>query len=133
LELQPETGNPLEVTVVDSLGEDLTSVVITICHQSQSRRLGQGVMATQLITKPLQIEVLNRARQRVKQVVAPIGAALPGVFRCTCRTQDQAGRVVVPIFEENRTVKELVIDGLDPSLPVGSAVEVEMTVDVKHQ
>jgi molecular chaperone DnaK len=132
LELQAETDNPLEFTVVDSLGGDLASIVVTVRHQTESRQLGRGVMPTQLITKPLQIEVLNRARQRVKQVVAPIGATLPGVFRCTCRTTDQAGRIVVPIFEENRVIKQMVIENLDRSLPVGSPVDVNLGIDVKH-
>jgi molecular chaperone DnaK len=132
LELQSEADNPLEFTVVDPLGEDLASIVVTVRHERESRQLARGVMPTQLITKPLQIEVLNRARQRVKQVVAPIGATLPGVFRCTCRTTDQAGRVVVPIFEENRVIKQMVLENLDRSLPVGSAVDVNLAIDVKH-
>jgi molecular chaperone DnaK len=132
LELQSETDNPLECTVVDAVGSDLASVVVTLRHQTTSRVLGQGVMPTQLITKPLQIEVLSRARQRVKQVIAPIGATLPGVFRCTCRTTDQGGRIVVPIFEENRVIKQMVIGDLDPSLPIGSPVEVDLNIDVKH-
>jgi hypothetical protein len=132
LELQPETDNALEFTAVDSIGSDLASILVTIRHQTASRNLGQGVMPTQLITKPLQIEVLNRARQRVKQVIAPIGATLPGVFRCTCRTTDQAGRIIVPIFEENRVIKQMVIGDLDQSLPIGSPVEVDLNIDVKH-
>ncbi len=132
LELQPETDNPLEFTVVDSIGSDLASILVTIRHQTTSRQLGQGVMPTQLITKPLQIEVLNRARQRVKQVIAPIGATLPGVFRCTCRTTDQAGRIIVPIFEENRVIKQMMIGDLDPTLPIGAPVEVDLNIDVKH-
>jgi hypothetical protein len=90
------------------------------------------VLPTQLITKPLQIEVLNRARQRVKQVVAPIGATLPCTFACTCRTVDQSGRIVVPIFEENRVIKQMVIRDLDPWQPIGSPVDVELAIDVKH-
>src|SRR5262249_37100786 len=61
-----------------------------------------------------------------------IGATLPGVFQCTCRTHDQAGRIVVPIFEENRIVKQMVIADLDAALPIGSPVEVEFAIDVKH-
>ena len=132
LELQPEMDNSLEFTVVDAVGSDLASIVVAVRHQTTSRVLGHGVMPTQLITKPLQIEVLSRARQRVKQVVAPIGATLPGVFRCTCRTTDQAGRIVVPIFEENRVIKQMVIGDLDRSLPIGSPVEVDLNIDVKH-
>jgi molecular chaperone DnaK len=132
LELQPETDNALEFAVCDGVGQEMARVVVCVRHQSGARQLGQGVLPTQLITKPLQIEVLSRGGQRVKQVVAPIGATLPGVFQCICRTHDQAGRIVVPIFEENRIVKQMVIDDLDPSLPIGSPVEVEFAIDVKH-
>jgi molecular chaperone DnaK len=133
VELTPETDNALELTVCDPAGAELARAVATVRHQGAARALGRAVLPTQLITKPLQIEVLSRSRQRVKQVVAPVGATLPGTFRCTCRTQDQAGRVVVPIFEENRVVKQMVIDGLPADLPLGSPVEVELSIDVKHQ
>ncbi|HZY87936.1 MAG TPA: hypothetical protein VFE78_24085, partial [Gemmataceae bacterium] len=132
LELEPETDNALELAVCDGAGAEVARVVVCVRHQGEARPLGQAVLPTQLITKPLQIEVLNRGGQRVKQVVAPVGATLPGVFQCTCRTHDQAGRVVVPIFEENRVVQQMVIDDLDPSLPVGSPVEVELAIDGKH-
>jgi hypothetical protein len=132
LELQPETDNALELAVCDGEGREAARVVVTVRCQREARALGQAVLPTQLITKPLQIEVLNGSRQRVKQVVAPVGAPLPGVFQCVCRTRDQAGRILVPIFEENRIVKQMAIDDLDPNLPVGSPVEVEFAIDVKH-
>jgi molecular chaperone DnaK len=132
LELLPETDNALELAVCDGAGQEMARVTVIVRHQTEARQLGQAVLPTQLITKPLQIEVLSRGGQRVKQVVAPIGATLPGVFQCTCRTHDQAGRIVVPIFEENRIVKQMVIEALDPNLPIGSPVEVEFAIDVKH-
>jgi molecular chaperone DnaK len=132
VELQPDSDNPLQLTVCDPSGAELAQVEVVVRHQDGGRRLGQGVLPTQIITKPLQIEVLNRARQRVKQVIAPVGAALPGTFACTCRTVDQAGRIVVPIFEENRVIKQMVIEEIDPALPVGSTVDVEFRIDVKH-
>ncbi len=132
VELLPDADNPLELTVCDGHGQERARVVAAIRHQGAARSLGQAVLPTQIITKPLQLEVLDRARRRVKQVVAPVGASLPGTFRCTCRTQDQAGRVVVPIFEENRVVKQMVIDGLSLDLVVGSEVEIELAIDGKH-
>ena len=133
LELRPDTDNALEITVCDNLGRELTRIPACVRHRSTgARALGLGVLPTQLITKPLAIEVLNRGRQRVKQIVAPIGAALPGTFQCTCRTVDQSGRILMPIFEENRIVKEMVIADLDRRLPVGSPVDVEFSIDVKH-
>ncbi len=132
LELQPETDNVLEFTVCDGAGQEMARVVAVVRHQSEARPLGQGVLPTQLITKPLQIEVLSRSGQRMKQTVAPVGATLPGVFHCTCRTHDRSGRIVVPIFEENRVVKQMTIEDLDPSLPLGSPVEVEFAIDARH-
>jgi molecular chaperone DnaK len=132
LELQPGSDNAIEAVVCDGSGRELARALLCVRHQDQARPLGQAVLPTQLITKPLGIEVLNLRRQRVKQVVAGIGATLPGSFECICRTQDQAGRIVVPIYEENRVVKQMVIEDLDPRLPIGSPVAVEFTIDVKH-
>ena len=134
LELQAETDNALEVTVCDNLGRELTRIPACVRHRAQSGNgsPGLGVLPTQLITKPLSIEVLDRKRQRIKQILAPVGAALPGSFQTTCRTIDQSGKILVPIFEENRVIKQMALDGLDRSLPVGSPVDVEFHIDVRH-
>jgi molecular chaperone DnaK len=132
MELRAESDNAVELTLCDGGGKEAARLVTTIRHRKEARPLEPGLLATQLVTKPLQIEVLDAAHRHVKQVVAPVGATLPGVFRCTCRTRDRAGRVVVPLLEENRVVHQLVIDDLDPDLPVGTPVDVELAVDVKH-
>jgi molecular chaperone DnaK len=131
LELQADADNDLDLAICDADGREMARTLVCVRQQSKQQPLGPAVLPTQIITKPLAIEVLNRGR-RVKQVVAAVGATLPGIFRCTCRTQDQAGRIVVPIFEENRVVKQMVVSDLDPTLPIGSAVEVEFAIDVKH-
>jgi molecular chaperone DnaK len=132
LELAVDQPNSFQLTLCDGLGQEIATLPVVVRHTGEARPLGQAVLPTQIITKPLQIEVLNRARQRVKQVVAPVGATLPGTFRCTLRTVDQAGRIVVPVLEENRVIKQIVVADLDPGLPVGTPVEVEMHLDVKH-
>ncbi len=132
VELQPETDNALELAVCDGEGREAARTVIAVRCQNASRALGHAVLPTQIITKPLQIEVLGHDGRRVKQVVAPVGATLPGAFQLTCRTHDRAGRIVVPIFEENRVVKQMLVSDLDPMMPVGSPVEVEFAIDVKH-
>jgi molecular chaperone DnaK len=132
VELQPDRENLLHLAVCDPAGADLAFVPFRVCHRPGGRRLGRGVLPAQLITKPLKIQILDRARRPVKQTVAPVGASLPGTFACTCRTVDQSGRIVVPVYEENRLIKELLIEDIDPDLPLGSPVEVEFRVDVKH-
>src|SRR5262249_685784 len=120
-------------TVCDNLGRELARIPACVRHRTAGRRgLGLGVLPTQLITKPLAIEVLDRGRRRVKQIVAPVGAALPGSFQCTCRTVVTSGRIVVPTFEETRCVKEMVVSDPDRRLPAGSPVDVEFAIDVKH-
>src|SRR5262249_4616536 len=63
VELRPETDNAMELIVCDSSGQEIARVLTTVRHQSEARHLGQAVLPTQLITKPLQIEVLNQRRQ----------------------------------------------------------------------
>jgi hypothetical protein len=132
LELRADDDNLFELALCDNGGREIVRVPLTVRHHADARPLGAAVLATQILTKPLAIEVLNRRRQRVKQIIAPVGSPLPGRFSCSCRTVDQAGRVVVPIFEENRVVKQMIVDGLDRTLPVGSPVDVELLIDVKH-
>jgi molecular chaperone DnaK len=133
VELRPDQDNAFRLTVCDPAGRDQARVDFTARHHSAARPLGQGVLPTQLITKPLQIEVLQRrSHTRTRLVVAPVGAGLPGTFACTCRTVDQSGRIVVPIYEENRLIKQMVIEQIDPDLPAGTPVEVEFGIDVKH-
>jgi molecular chaperone DnaK len=133
VQLAAETDNVLNLTLCDGVGREVASVPVTLRHTQKARQLGQGVLPTQLITKPLQVEVLNRQRQRVKQVIAPIGAPLPATFHCTLHTVDQAGRILVPILEENRVIKQMVIADLDPTMRVGTPVDVEVSIDVKHK
>jgi molecular chaperone DnaK len=132
VELLPEADNAMEWTVCDADGRERARIVTSVRLEPHGRPMGQGVLPTPLIVKPLSIEVLGRGRRRVKQVVAPVGATLPGTFRCVCRTSDQSGRVVVPVWEENRVVKQLLIDDLDRDLPVGSPVEVDLAIDGTH-
>jgi molecular chaperone DnaK len=132
VDLEADQDNELEWTVCDAEGHECARVVTVVRHESAGRPVGRGVLPTQLIVKPLSIEVLTRGRQRVKHLVAAVGAPLPGVFRCLCRTADQSGKVVVPIYEENRIIKQLVIEQIDPNLPIGSPVEVELAIDGTH-
>ncbi len=132
LELTPDSDNGFLLTLCDDLGRELATLPATVRHSTQERRLGQTVAATEVVTRPLQIEVLDQRRRRVRQTLAPVGATLPNTFACICRTTDQAGRVVVPLYEDNRLLQRVVVGDLDPTLPVGVPVELELQVDAAH-
>lgn len=133
VEIVADSDTPLDWTWCDADGNDRTTLQTVVRHRSIGQVPPRGVLATQLITRPLSILVLTRGRQRIKQMIAPIGSALPGSFRCVCRTTDQSGRIVMPVYEDNRVIKQLVIDELDQSLPIGSPVEVEFRIDATHR
>src|SRR5262249_37166943 len=63
-DLQPETDNLFEITLGDNGGREIVRVPFTVRHRGDARPLGAAVLATQILTKPLAVEVLNRRRQR---------------------------------------------------------------------
>ena len=65
-----------------------------------------GAASVATVPRELAVEVLTRSGQRRMQVLAPAGVRLPGKFTCVCRTTDQCGRIVVPLWEGDRLVKE---------------------------
>ena len=132
LELEPETDNALEWTVCDADGRE--------CGPRRHGCPPSSRWPTDGARRPADATHCQDSEYRSAEPWSsahqangrPVGAALPGVFQCVCRTSDRSGRIVVPIYEENRVVQQLVIENLDPSLPVGSAVEVEFAIDCKH-
>src|SRR5439155_11613378 len=117
---------PLVLALCDGLGEIAASVPVTLRHRSTQ---AAGDVSAPTLARELAIEVWTRAGQRRRQMLAPAGARLPGKFTCQCRTTDQCGRIVVPLWEENRMLRQIVVDELDPRLPVGCPVEVELQVE----
>jgi hypothetical protein len=123
LALEPDNDTPLVLALCDGLSTVAATVPVTLRHRGLA---AAGTPAPATVPRPIAIEVLTRAGQRRRQVLAPAGVRLPGKFSCVCRTTDQSGRVIVPLWEEERLIKEVTVDEIDPRLPIGTAVEVEL-------
>ncbi|HYV38352.1 MAG TPA: hypothetical protein VE988_21900 [Gemmataceae bacterium] len=128
LEIALESDTPFIVALCDTLGDVAASLPITIRHRASGAD-SHTQPGSPVLTKPLAIEVRGRAGQRELHVLAPAGATLPGKFLCNCRTTDQCGRVIVPLWEDARLVHQLVVGELGPQLPIGVAVEVELQIE----
>jgi hypothetical protein len=127
LTLEPEIDNSLLLHLCDGLGDVAASAPLTVRHR---RDLDTSAAAGgAVLDRPLAIGVLSRAGQRRKQILAPAGSALPGRFTCVCRTADQCGRLVVPLWQDERLVHQLVVNELDLRMPAGMPVEVELQVE----
>jgi hypothetical protein len=127
LRLEPETDSPLLLCLCDGLGEIAATAPLTLRHR---RALDASAVAGGIaLEHGLAIGVLSRSGQRRKQVLAPAGAALPGRFTCVCHTTDQCGRLVVPLWQDDRLLHQLEVNELDARLPVGTPVEVDLQVE----
>jgi hypothetical protein len=125
VELIAESDNLLSLTVYNGPGRERAGFRTVIRHAAGL----PGETPRPRLEAPVEVEVVTPSRQRVKQVLAPSGAALPGEYGCTCRIADRSGRVVVPFFEGGRPLRRLRVSGLDPPPPVGSPVELVVRVD----
>jgi hypothetical protein len=127
LTLEAETDNSLVLALCDGLGEVAATVPLTIRHRQTLDATAAAGGA--VLERSLALGVLSRTGQRRKQILAPAGASLPGRFSCVCRTSDQCGRLVVPLWQDERLLHQLVVNEVDARLPVGTPVEVELQVE----
>jgi hypothetical protein len=126
LTLEPDSDNTFVLALCDGLGEIAATAPLTIRH----RRTVDATSASSgvVLERSLAIGVL-RSGQRRKQVLAPAGASLPGRFIGLCRTADQCGRLVVPLWQDDRLLHQLVVNELDANVPLGTTVEVELQIE----
>jgi hypothetical protein len=126
LTLEPDTDNTFMLALCDGLGEVAATAPLTIRHRQTLD--STAAFGGAVLERSIAIGVL-RSGQRRKQVLAPAGASLPGRFLCLCRTADQCGRLVVPLWQDERLLHQLVVNELDANLPVGTPVEVELQIE----
>jgi hypothetical protein len=127
LNLEPNSDNGFLLALCDGLGDIAATAVLTIRHRQLLDATAD--LSTAVLQRNLAIGVVSRTGQRRKQILAPVGSALPGRFTCLCRTSDQCGRLVVPLWQDDRLLHQLVVNELDANLPVGAPVEVELQVE----
>jgi hypothetical protein len=126
LELVPDVDNPLSLTVCDVAGRELVVIPSPIHHAVRHER---GGCPGRLLTRSLQLEALDNQHRRLRLTVAPARAVVPGEFSCPCRTADQSGKIVVPIWEDDRLLQTVTLSSIPPDLPVGSAIEVRLRIE----
>jgi hypothetical protein len=126
LTLPPDSDTPVVLALCDGLGTIAATAPINLRHRGVAT---PGEASVPTVQRAIAVEVLARSGQRRRQMLIPAGVRLPAKFSCVCRTTDQCGHVVVPLWEEDRLVTDILVDEIDPRLPVGSAVDVEVQVE----
>lgn len=75
------------------------------------------------------LELLDSQQRPHRHPLAQAGVSLPATFAISARLTDQSGRLVLPLFQERRLLRSVVIGGLDPNLSVGSIVDIRGRVE----
>jgi hypothetical protein len=127
LTLAPDADSRFTVALCDGLGDIAAAVPVTVRHRGQGPSAAPNP-GTPTLPRALTVGLRSRGGQRRQQVLAPAGAALPGRFSCVCKTTDQTGRVVVPLWEEGRLLHQMIVGEIDPNMPPGCPVEIELQV-----
>jgi len=78
---------------------------------------------TNVLAKPISIMTVTGLK-----AVAEAKTALPYEAQVPARTTDQTGEVHVPIYEADREIGEIVVEAVPRDLPVGSRVEIWLTL-----
>jgi molecular chaperone DnaK (HSP70) len=115
--------NHFQLSVLDDSRAVLLSHDFSILHDDEAEG-DEGVHIDPLITKPIYIETVAGLELVFKE-----GDKIPNHRRITDKkTQDQTGMIVIPIYEGDRLRGEIVVDGLNRKLPVGTPVEISIEV-----
>jgi hypothetical protein len=125
LTLRPHSELPLVLALCDDLGEVVATVPVILRHRTPTAPAAPGVPT---LPHDLLLEVRVRGGGRRKQLLAPAGMPLPAKFACTCHTADQCGRIVLPLWEEDRLLRQVVVGDVDSRTPAGANVEIETEV-----
>jgi hypothetical protein len=126
LELEPGAINRFRFEVIDPQGRVLATVGREIVQEAVRREIVGQALSTAVLAKPIVLDATDGDRL-VRQTLLAEGAALPAVGRFSFSVADPTGLVRLPIYQGNRTIKELRAS-VGP-VAVGTPIEVEIRCD----
>lgn len=122
--LEKETVNNFEIRVEDPEGREVVTHRFHI-HQQADGETGPGLdgLETNILAKPISIMTVSGLHP-----VAAERTSLPYQCSVPAKTMDQSGEVRVPVYEDNAPIGEIVVNGVPVDLPVGTRVDVSLTL-----
>jgi actin-like ATPase involved in cell morphogenesis len=132
-------GTEFVLSLADGAGRELGSHRFSV-RQSGAEEPGRGRgpsllvprTPTSFLAKPVAV-----IWQDGPEIIAPARTPLPFSTTVIAKTSDASGRIRVPIQEDNTPLGEIIMSDLPKTLPVGSEVEVTLSIgkncDVKAE
>jgi molecular chaperone DnaK (HSP70) len=117
--------NEFDLTLVSAAEQ------VVLIHRIAIRRAAEGEVSASLaaldanvLAKSISIKTVTGLHE-----VAEAGTPLPVEKTIMASTMDQSGKVSVPVYEGNVQIGEVAVDGIPATLPLGSRVEIKVTID----
>jgi molecular chaperone DnaK (HSP70) len=120
--LVPNTPNGFHVEIADAQGALFAEADFTIVHDEHAVA-ATGSLAPKL-TKPILAQGL-----RGLATLFPEGETLPAQRTIECFRGTSEDRIVISLYEGERWLANLVITGVDPSLPEGSPIDLQVVIN----
>lgn len=125
--LAPEETTEFTLTVTSPANTVLISHHFAVA-QTEATQRGQVEGPMNVISKAIGITTVDGFH-----VFAPERIPLPYETVVRAKTADTSGEIRVPILEGNNPLGEIVMRDIPNSLPVGSAVEITLTIEENYQ
>lgn len=114
--------NPLHLEVTDADGALLAEADLTIVHDE--RAVVDTVPLGPKITKSICVQGIHGF-----ETLFPEGTQLPARTETLCYRGTSEDRIVIPFFEGDRWMTNLVVTGVDRSLPEGAPIDLQASID----
>jgi molecular chaperone DnaK len=124
--LQAESLNTFKFEVLDDKRKLVAVLQRSIVHASDQKEAVGNTLSTAVLSKPIILEGTDGDRL-VRQVLLADGTSLPAKSQFTFSVADHSGHLRMPIYQENRIIKELVAN--IGNIVVGTPVRVEIECD----
>lgn len=127
--LAPEQTREFILSVASPMGVIVASHRFSV-RQTENVRGAQVEKIGNVLSKKIGIRTVDGF-----EAIAPAGTPLPyeTIPPLQARTADTSGQIRVPIMEENTPLGEIVIKDIPQSLPIGSPVEITVTIQENFQ
>jgi molecular chaperone DnaK (HSP70) len=122
IQLSPNTENKLHLELTNQDDDLFAETDITIRHKDDVT--GTGGSITTVLTKPIRYLGVHGFQPLLGE-----GDKLPAEVTGKCRRATLDDFIKIPFFEGERFLSDLIVPHVDPSLPIGSLIDLHVVIN----
>ena len=132
VELVDKSFNEFRFIILDKRGNQIANINRSITHRTGQRSIVGRTMSTAVLSKPIILEGTD-GEHLIRQVLLPEGTSLPSHKKFTFAVSDPSGKIRLPIYQDNRIIKEIYADvgNIGVGTPVQFEIECDELINIK--